>query len=196
MDHCARLSDTADVAQVKGVVILNAKAYVVAHYGDEGWARVTKALAREDREVIDAMISVGWYDVQMYDRINRAIEGELGRGDKSLMIAIGRYAAEHDLTTIHRVFLRVANPAYVLEKSTEFWRRFQDSGTWSIVRESPTRVRATLDGWGSMEELTCIRLAAYIQRLFELVGAKNAKMERMRCRARGDEACLYVGSWE
>jgi predicted hydrocarbon binding protein len=184
------------MANVKGVMILNARDFVVARFGDEGWRRVHESFAEGDREALASMIAAGWYDIRLYDRVNRTIDRTLGAGDSALMIAIGRYSAEHDLKTIHRVFLRVANPAYVLEKAAEFWRRYQDSGTWTIVRESPKNVRGTLDGWGSEDELTCIRLGAYIQRLFELVGAKNGHVDRIRCRARGDEACVFTGGWD
>jgi predicted hydrocarbon binding protein len=51
------------------------------------------------------------------------------------------------------------------------------------------------EGWGSEDEATCIRLAAYTKRLFELVGAKDVYVDRRACRARGDAACVFVGGW-
>ncbi|MGH7297991.1 MAG: hypothetical protein ACRELB_23835, partial [Polyangiaceae bacterium] len=109
---------------------------------------------------------------------------------------VGRFAAEHDLKTIHRLFLRLASPAYVIERSASFWRRFQDSGTWTVERTPPNRVRATLRGWGAQDELTCVRLGAYMFRLFQLVGAKNGALERVACRSRGDPACVFEARWD
>jgi uncharacterized protein (TIGR02265 family) len=188
------------MADVKGIVVLNARDYVASVVGAQAWDAILDRLPAPDRDVIAAMVPVGWYDVRLYDRVCRAVAEslapELSLSPDSVMVAVGRYAAEHDLKTIHRLFLRVANPAYVLERAADFWRRYQNSGVWSIERESPTRVRATLRGWGSEDELTCVRLAAYTERLFELVGARHASMERLACRARGDDACVFAGSWD
>ena len=182
--------------EVKGIVILNARAFAIERYGDEGWTRVIERLDQPDRDVLASIIPMGWYDILVYDRVNRAFFEVLGGEDLAVLEELGRYSAEHDLTTIHRIFLRVANPAYVLEKSAEFWRRYQTSGAWEITRVSPNRVHAVLRDWGSRDELTCIRLAAYMRRLFELVGAKNGWLERTKCRARGDEACVFEGGWD
>jgi predicted hydrocarbon binding protein len=188
------------MAAVKGIVILNARDYVGGVVGAPAWDAVLARLPAGDPDVIASMVSVGWYDIRLYDRVCRAVAESLGPelqlSPESVMVAIGRYAAERDLKTIHRLFLRVANPAYVLERAADFWRRYQDSGTWTIERQTPTRVRATLRGWGSEDELTCVRLAAYTERLFELVGARNASLERVECRARGDEACVFDGRWD
>jgi hypothetical protein len=188
------------LARVKGVVALNVRDYAVATAGERAWGRVLERLLPEDREVFASMVPVGWYDMALYDRANRALAEVLAAETlatpESVMVDVGRYAAEHDLKTIHRLFLRMANPAYVLERSADFWKRFHDSGTWHVERESPTRVRARLEGWGSEDELTCVRLAAYIERLFQLVGARNGSMQRLACRARGDEACLFAARWE
>ena len=184
------------MAKVKGVVILNGRDYALANGGEEAWARVLERLGPEDRQSLAAVIPVGWYDIGLYDRTNRALAEAFGGGDGLVMAAVGQFAAEHDLKTIHRLFLRLATPAYVIERSAGFWGRFQDSGTWTVTREPPNRVRARLVDWGAQDELTCIRLAAYMFRLFQLVGARNGKLERVACRTRGDPACVFEGKWD
>ncbi|HEX8791239.1 MAG TPA: hypothetical protein VF765_09855 [Polyangiaceae bacterium] len=184
------------MAKVKGVVILNTREYALASGGEAAWKKVLARLGPGDAETMAAAIPIGWYDIDLYDRVNRAVGETLGDRPEDVMAACGRFAAERDLRTIHRLFLRLANPAYVIERSTGFWSRFQDSGTWSVVREPPNRVLATLHGWGSTEELTCVRLGAYMFRLFQLVGAKNGALQRTACRARGDAACVFDSHWD
>jgi len=194
------MRSSRSVAKVKGVVLLNGREFALARGGQEAWDRVLQRLGPEDRQSLAEAIPVGWYDMGLYDRSNRAIAEALGgegaREREDVMREVGRFAAEHDLKTIHRLFLRLASPAYVIERSAGFWRRFQDSGTWSVVREPPNRMRATLSGWGAQDELTCIRLAAYMFRLFQLVGARNGALERVACRSRGDPACVFQAHWD
>jgi hypothetical protein len=184
------------VAKVKGVVVLNVREFALARDGEKGWRRVLDRLSPEDQRAHAEVIPVGWYDVGLYDRANRALVDALGEGRVELMVAVGHSAAERDLTTIHRLFLRAANPAYVIERSAAYWGRFQDSGTWSVERLSVRRVRATLQGWGSTDPASCVRLAAYIERLFQLVGAKNGRLVRTACKAQGDAACVFEGEWD
>lgn len=184
------------MAKVKGVVVLNTREFALAGGGDAAWKNVLARLTPDDAQTMAAVIPVGWYDMGLYDRANRALAETLGGPPEAVMEACGHFAAERDLRTIHRLFLRLANPAYVIERAAGFWSRFQDSGTWSVVREPPNRVRATLHDWGSKDELTCIRLGAYMFRLFQLVGARNGALQRVACRARGDAACVFDSHWD
>ena len=100
-----------------------------------------------------------------------------------------------NLTVVHRLFLRMANPAYVLEKSTEFWSRFYDSGRWLITRRSDSQTHAELIGFALPNRDFCHFLNAYLVRLFALVGAKNVHWEHTRCACDGLDRCVFEGSW-
>jgi hypothetical protein len=182
-------------SHIKGRMILNARDFVLGREGTDGWRRVLDVLSPEDRDALAAMVPVGWYEMTVNDHVNRAIVETVGGGQMEVMDALGRYSAGEDLKTIHRLFLRMANPAFVLERLTEFWGRYQDSGVWTVHRAAHNRVKATLEGWGSEDEATCVRLCSYTRRLFELVGAKDPFVARRSCRARGDAACVFEGGW-
>jgi hypothetical protein len=63
------------------------------------------------REALDRRFQVGGVRVHVALR-----DVELGLG---AMRPLGRFQAERDLKTFHRVFLRFANPAYTVSKTTE-----------------------------------------------------------------------------
>ena len=48
---------------------------------------------------------------------------------------------------------------------------------------------------GVTHEMMCKNLRAYIQRLFELVGAKGVTVTHVKCKTRGDEHCEYAVRW-
>ena len=100
------------------------------------------------------------------------------------------------MTTIHRLFFRLANPAYAIEKTTEYWRRFHDTGSWSIERRAETAVSGTLENWGLVDEALCVELTGYMPRVIELVGGRNARMVHPRCRARGSHTCYFELGWQ
>lgn len=185
----------AGEAKTKGVGFVNVKSFTRARYGDAGWDAALERMSPADREELMSIIPMGWYSLPLYARLIRVIDGLHGFGDLALVRDLGRFEAEKDLTTIHRVLLRLANPAFIVEKAGEMWRRYHDTGTWTIKRESPTRVSGTLDGWGCVDEALCKEAAAYMARSLELVGARGVVLEHPLCRATGAERCFFLARW-
>ncbi len=183
------------MARAKGTTFLHDRHYIVAHYGEEGWQRVLTTLTPEDRAVIASIIAVGWYDHALQVRLIRAIRAVFESEEPNIVKSTGRHAAEEDLTRIHRAFLRMANPAFVLEKAAEYWSRFFDTGKWH-VRRVENGAEATLVGVGIVDETWCTNITAYVGRMFELVGAKEPRVTHARCRARGDEHCEFAVRWK
>ena len=101
----------------------------------------------------------------------------------------GRFAAEHDLTVFHRIFLRMANPTFVIEKSAEYWRRFHTRGVWKVQRVPQGGTASLSDFY--IGTAYCAALHSYIGRLFELVGAKDVSVQHTDCVSRGAPACAY-----
>ena len=173
------------------------RTWVVRLHGDEGWERVVAALGPEDAATVRSVVSVAWYPFSTQHALLRTIDRVLGTGEGELARVIGRYEADQDLTIVHRIFLRMANPAFVLEKAGDYWSRFYEAGTWIVTRgEGGTSARGELRDIEPVDQLFCLYLEAYIFRMFELVGAKNVRGTHSRCRCRGAEACVFEGRWD
>lgn len=183
------------MANTKGTSFAQARNYALERFGERGWAEVLAQLSLQDRDTLNGVVAVGWYDLALYARVIRAIDAVHGTGDLKLVTQLGRYEAEKDLKFVHRLFFRLANPAYVVEKAGEYWRRFHDTGTWSITRESPTIVHGTLSDWGVVDAALCAELSAYMVRILELVGGKDPTIDHRVCRARGDSSCFFRMRW-
>ena len=182
------------VPRAKGTAFLHDEEYVVKTFGPDVWGEVLAAMTPADVEVRAGIVAVGWYENALLIRSMLAMEQVLHDRDPKIIETLGRYAAEADLTRIHRVFLHMANPAFVLEKSAELWGRFFDTGVWEVTRV-PRGADAVLSGAGVVHEIFCRNLTAYLHRLFELVGAKAVTVRHTECRARGDARCAYVIRW-
>jgi predicted hydrocarbon binding protein len=178
----------------KGTAFMHDEEYVRQTYGPDAWTRVLAAMPPADVEVRSSVVAIGWYENALLIRTLLAIDEVLRDRDPNIIEALGRYAAEADLTRIHRVFLRMANPAFVVEKATELWGRFFDTGHWEVKRVE-RGADAALIGAGVVHEVFCRNLASYLHRLFELVGAKAVTTRHTECRVRGDARCTYVIRW-
>ena len=184
------------MAQSKGTNVLNMRSFILERYGEPGWARILRAVPDADRAVLESMVAVGWYSFDVQAEVLRAIDRELDDDDHTIIAAIGAYEADQDLRRIHRLFLRLANPAYVLEKAEQYWGRFYDSGRWRVERLGPKAARGQLFDFDSVERLFCVYLRAYIKRMFELVGARDPRVTHPTCRSDGAPKCVFQGSWE
>ncbi len=186
--------DVADVTRVKGSNIRLAQLFVTEHGGTGAWPRLLTHLSPADREVVESAVHVGWYELELQHRVFAALDELLSRPGVSAIADFAWHVAEHDLTRVHRMFLRLAHPAYVLEKAGDYWGRFYDAGSWQVER-SQHGARGELSGIAELHPVFCKFIAAYITRMFLLVGAKSGQVVHTRCACRGAPACLFEGHW-
>lgn len=109
------------------------------------------------------------------------------------MVAYARFGAEQDLTIFHRMFLRMANPAYAAEKVGEYWSRFHTHGRW-VSRRVENGYVGTLSDFES-HPIYCSVLMPYMTRVLELAGARTVQMTHPECVHRGHSACTFTAQW-
>lgn len=174
------------MALTKGVSFNNVRTFVIESYGAEGWANTLALFERPEREVLESVLAIGWYDLGLYARLIRAIDRRFGDGDLRLTHAMGRYEAEKDLPTIHQWLVRLIRPSIAVDQMSKYWRRFQSTGEWMAERRGEREVIARLSGWGVVDAALCRELVGYLQRMLELLGGGDVTLEHTRCRARGE----------
>lgn len=178
----------------KGTVIAAIRAYAQQRFAGDGWTRVLASLTPEEAEVARAAVPIGWYSTALTMRVLEGLRASFETEAPDLLPGYGRFAAESDLTVFHRLFLRMANPAFVIEKVSDYWRRFHTHGRWSVERLGPNGMVAKLhDFEGS--RVYCDALVPYVQRMLELVGAKSVRSAHPECVHRGAAACVFSANW-
>jgi len=171
------------------------RSFVEGRWGHEGFERVLGTLERGEAAEIRALVPMTWHSLGLQHRLLRAIDDTLGEGDGELVREIGVYEANQDLRIIHRIFLRMANPAYVLEKAGQYWRRFYDTGRWEVTRHSAQHAVGVLRDCAPFDPLFAIYLHSYIHRLFELVGARDLQTDHSLDEGRTPPVLTVEGRW-
>ena len=184
------------VAHVKGITFADAREFVVGRGGPEAWERLRAVVSPQDRALLDEVIAMGWYELGAHARMLEAIPRALGLETHTAMREFARFAAQSHVSRVHRVFLRFANPALILEKTGEYWSRFFDSGEWRVTRETPRRARGDLLDFAEPAAIVCEFITCYIEFLFMRVGAKEVRSSHPRCRVRGDALCTFLVDWK
>jgi hypothetical protein len=182
------------VTRVKGSNIYLARCFAEQR-GQAVWPAVLQRLSEAQRAQVESVIASGWYPLILQHRVFEALEAALPEAREDVIDVFATYVAEHDLTRIHRLFLRLRSPAYALEKSAEYWSRFYDAGSWSVSRQGSQQARGELVGIAETAPVFCRFLTAYITRMFQLAGSTSGKCRHTRCVCRGDSSCLFEGHW-
>jgi hypothetical protein len=180
---------------LKGINITHTRAFIEAELGLEGWASVAAETSPSMRDGIDGAVAVGWYPTALHVELLRAMEVALEPRRPNVVARASAFSADYDMTRIHRLLFRALDPGLLLEKSTEIWGRFYDTGKWTFERPSKTSAIGTLADFAIVDERYCRYLTGYFQRMFDQIGAKEARMRHPRCRGRGDKTCRFEADW-
>jgi hypothetical protein len=183
-----------NVACKKGLSFIAARDHVLQEHGKDCWAAVLSSLPREDVDTLGSVLGVGWYGLDLYARLMRAVGRTLGRGDLGAVRPVVRFEAERDVPTIHRMLLRMVKPAYVFEKMAELWPRYHTTGSLAVVRRDARTLEATISDWAA-DELLCLGVQVYCERVLELVGARDPRVVQTSCRALGAPGCQFHATY-
>jgi hypothetical protein len=179
--------------RTKGITFQHIRTFCEKRFGQNGFTVLLDSLEPDERFLVEQVVAIGWYDLTLYAKLLRALDAHHGRGE-SLVEPLARYEAEQDYKTVHRLFFRLASPAFLIEKTAQYWSRFQDSGTWRIDRRGDRSVQGVLEGWAD-DEVLCRELSGYMARAIELVGGKGVVIAHPSCRGRGDPMCQFMLTW-
>ncbi len=187
-------SSSIEKKTMKGIGFFNVHNYVTNTQGEDKWDDVLRRLSQEDQMRIRSAVAVGWYELDLFGRLLRAVDASCGNGDLSLLSEVGAYEAEQDFNRISRVFVRVLSPMALFKMERRLWRHFQSHGKVRLI-QAEGGIDTILDDWGTDEAL-CLELVGYVVRLIEFKGGKAVHARHPECRGRGDSRCLSQYRWK
>jgi hypothetical protein len=71
-------------AQTKGSSIVNLREYALATFGGSSWDAVLDDVEPFDRRVLQSLVTVGWYPLDLEARVIRAIDRTLGSAPNTI----------------------------------------------------------------------------------------------------------------
>jgi hypothetical protein len=181
------------VAKVAGTSVLSLQKYLARAHGDGAYDRVLDELPPADAAPIRGIVlPVNWYPTEPYVRAIEIAHDVFG--DVELAERFGAFAAEYQINAFQKVLLRFASPIFFLDRAGRLWHRYHDTGEWEVVG-GDKNMRGTLRGFAIVSAVYCRVLVAWIHRASQLTGTVGETTHPW-CRARGDEACVFAGTWK
>jgi hypothetical protein len=180
--------------RANGTVFKSMYMFAARNFGEEAVQRCLYALPPRDRELLTGASAVGWYPVAAVFRFLRAVDSNCGSGDLKLCHDVGRFAADWQLNSFHKIFLRFKSPAWLFDKGTRLFNQYYDGGRFEIAAPQPGRISGRLHDFIA-DEAFCARERGWIERAIELTGGRGASVTEPRCRNKGDSFCEYVATF-
>jgi predicted hydrocarbon binding protein len=175
---------------------LSTFAFIEHRFGAEAKGAVLRRLPEADREMLSGIVlPITWYPLAPFGRLLRIMDGELGKGDFSLVTERGIWTATRDLHTLRRAILKFVTIPWVIQKGASLWPQFHDTGRWEVRQMDPEHAIAELHDLGVVDEAICASIGGWIIGLASLPGDRKVEVRHAKCRAKGDPACVYEVQW-
>jgi hypothetical protein len=186
------------VVKVKGTTLYGRLRYVRTYYGEPALEQVLGSLADADlaKSLRMGAIRSEWYPFPALVSLTEAIDRVCGKGDGSLIRPMAGQIAQDDLSSIYKVFFRVASTAFIVGRASAVWRQYYDAGDLVVLGDQPGKLDLEIRGFPTPHTVHCESVAGWMERCVALTGASSASVSHPECRAAGGRACLFTALWQ
>jgi predicted hydrocarbon binding protein len=132
--------------------------------------------------------------VHMLNRLTEEAAKAKGEPLESFGRRAGRDAASDAVKGIYRFFALVLTPQALLSKASQMWSSLYNRGELKVEGQTDNSAHIKLLNFPS-EAPGCARTSGWIERMAELTGVKNIKVEKLSCVAKGGAHCEWHLKW-
>jgi uncharacterized protein (TIGR02265 family) len=132
--------------------------------------------------------------VHMLNRFTEEAAKVKGEPVEAFARRAGREAAGDAVKGIYRFFALVMTPTALLGKASQMWSSLYNRGELRVEDQNDKSARIRLTNFPS-EMAGCSRVTGWIERMAELTGVKNIRVEQTQCFAKGGACCEWKLSW-
>jgi uncharacterized protein (TIGR02265 family) len=133
--------------------------------------------------------------VHMLNRFTEAAADARGESIEAFARRAGREGASDAVKGIYRFFALVMTPPALLSKAGQMWSSLYNRGELRVEDQTDTSARIWLVNFPS-EVAGCSRVTGWIERMAELTGAKDIRVEQTQCFAKGGASCEWNLKWQ
>lgn len=184
-------------AQIKGG-ILKSRLEFVRQKRANALEEVLARLPDADQKTLRGMLlAVSWYPFELCKRLDHAIAEVLSPGDfRRVFIDMGRASADTNLTGVHKAFVRVGDPQYILSYAPQIYSQYYDKGNRTYEQTSETSGVIKTFGAQDVTVNDCLTVVGWHHRAIEICGGREVIVNETMCCAAQGTHCEYVCEWK
>lgn len=170
--------------------------FVSTTFGPQALERIRRELDPQALNIVDEGPLVSeWYDLAAFERLIAVADRLFGNGDGQLAFEMGRFSAHFGMGTVHKIFLKIGSPDFILNRAADVWQRYFNAGRLEVTRVKPNHFRLALVDFGYVSQIFCLRISGWMQGVTELTMGPSGKAMHTRCHRKGDPHCEWDLTW-
>jgi len=153
------------------------------------------------RELADAfryytLLAASWYPISWYRETFRAFRASTNDGPE-LAREIGRLAARHDMSGVHKQILaKLVSPQALLAMSQRVFNTYYDTGRFEILHSERGQVRARCGNCVGWDHNMWMELTGSCESLLEIAGATRVELRVVSGGLDGYAHASFEARWE
>ena len=184
-----------DSVTVKGSPVRSLQKFIDAELSSDQRDAVLRALPAEWAKRFSApILATETVPVHMLNRFTEEAARARGETTDTFARRAGREGASDAVKGIYRFFALVMTPPALLGKAGQMWSSLYNRGELRVTDQTDRSAHIVLQDFPS-EPAGCARITGWIERMAELTGVKNVKVEQTRCFAKGAASCEWDITW-
>jgi uncharacterized protein (TIGR02265 family) len=133
--------------------------------------------------------------VHMLNRFTEEAAKVTGEPVEQFAKRAGREGAADAVKGIYRFFALVMTPPALLGKAGQMWSSLYNRGELKVVEQTDKGARIRLNNFPS-ETAGCARVTGWLEKMAELTGVKNVRVDQTQCFAKGGACCEWQLHWQ
>ncbi len=184
-----------DAVTVKGSPVRSLQKFIDTDLDTEERASLMRGLPPEyAARFTTPILATETVPVHMLNRVTEEAAKVKGESTEAFAKRAGREAAGDAIKGIYRFFALVMTPPALLSKASQMWTSLYNRGELKVESQTDKGAIIKLLHFPS-EAAGCARITGWMERLTELTGAKNVKVEQTKCFAKGGTHCEWTVTW-
>lgn len=110
--------------------------------------------------------------------------------------AAGRYSAEATLTGVYKIFVKVANPGYIIKRASKIMSTYYENAILERGEATDKSVVLIITKFEDLDQMIEYRIAGWIEKSLELSGCEDIKVKITKSITKGDAVTQYDMTWK
>jgi hypothetical protein len=161
--------------EVKGTAVIAIRDFVKQNYPDD-FNQWVDTLGVDAKTIFSSSIdSTKWYAMdsgakEPTEKIGKMFfNGDIKRG----AVEAGRYSAEKALTGIYKIFVKAANPQYIIKRASRVFSTYYRPCEMLVVRQSDKGVVSEISQLTGADDVIVNRIIGWCEVALEISGCQN-----------------------
>jgi hypothetical protein len=183
--------------EVKGSAVSSIPEFVKNRFGSRMNEWIGKMPPDSRQIMTNKILSSSWYPVREAVVVpTRAICDLFYGGDARGARESGRFSADHALSGIYKLFVKIGSPQFIIGKASNIFTSYYRPSEIKTAELSDKGTIVHITQFAEPDELVEQRIAGWIERALEISGCKGVKLQILRSLTKNDPVTEISCKWE